>query len=345
MKILLVSVRSQKSKGGIAVWTEHFIKKCEKSNIDYFLVNTEIVGKRQTDDAAKRNLFDEFIRTKRIFNDLKKFFNETFDIAHVNTSCGTFGLIRDYLIVKKIKKQGIKTVVHYHCDIPYWVKNKISKYFLFKLASLSDVNMVLCDNSVKFLKDNYNLKSVKVPNFVDDTIIIEKKETNKNIDNICFVGSIVKSKGILEIFQLAQRFPKYTFNLIGVVSEEIQAVKKPDNVYLRGAFDNKKIINCLDDADIFLFPSYSEGFSMALAESMARGVPVIATDVGANKDMIEDKGGCIVKVGDVDEMQKALEKLSDKKIRQEMSEWLIDKVKNNYTLDSVFKKILDCYQI
>ncbi|NLT67849.1 MAG: glycosyltransferase family 4 protein, partial [Acidobacteria bacterium] len=39
--------------------------------------------------------------------------------------------------------------------------------------------------------------------------------------------------------------------------------------------------------DVFALPSFSEGMSAALIESMAAGVPIVATDVGGNSEVVE----------------------------------------------------------
>ena len=80
-----------------------------------------------------------------------------------------------------------------------------------------------------------------------------------------------------------------------------------------------------------------------MLEAMACGLPCIATDVGANGDMLEDKGGIIVPVKNVDAIIDAFEKLEDNNIRKDISNWNIEKVKNNYTRTSVLDEIMDIY--
>lgn len=347
MKILLISVKSQISHGGIAVWTEKFLEYCKKKNIDVDVVNTEVVGNRLKNLNADRNLFDEVKRTKRILSDLRKCLKtnrKDYAVAHLNTSCGTFGLLRDCILAMIIKKNGIPLIAHYHCDIPYWVKKEYSKSALRKLASLSDKNVVLCENSKNFLKDNFGIESEKVPNFIEDSLIVSKsKEINDDIKKISFVGRVSRAKGACEIYDVADSFPQITFELIGEVSEEVAHMPKPENVLLTGAMPHDDLIKCIDDADLFIFPSHSEGFSLALTEAMARGLPCIVTDVGANKDMIEDKGGVIVPIKNSAAIVEAIKKLTDKSVRSGMSEWNVSKVKTNYLLDAVMEKLWNVY--
>lgn len=345
MKVLLITPKEEFPTGGIATWTNNYLSYAINNGLDCDIVNTVLVGDRAKNSSAKRNVLDEYKRTKNIFKQLNGFLkNNNYNVAHLNTSCGLFGIIRDYFIAKKIKKRNIKVVTQYHCDIPNFITNKISKWFLKKLAKLSDVNFVLCQNSANFLLNQCQAQSVIIPNFInDDYIINEDKPISPSIQNVFFVGRISKAKGMVELYSVANKFPNVNFVLAGVISEEMLNVEKPKNVITLGAVNRELVSKYLDEADVFLFPSYSEGFSMALLEAMARGVPSIATNVGANADMLEDKGGCVVEVKNVELIVSAMETLSSYDKRKEASSWCVSKVKNNYTLTKVMAKICAKY--
>lgn len=346
MNLLLVSVKSKISVGGIATWTEQFMERCNAHGIKCHLVNTEVVGIRATQGTARRRFLDEFIRTRRIFKDLNCCLRTVkMDAAHLNTSCGNFGLFRDYLIALQITKKNIPLTTHYHCDIPYWVSNPISRKCLGALARLSSNNLVLCESSREFLEKNYDVHAEKIPNFIEEELILGvQKDIHDKIEHIFYAGRITTEKGAAELFELAKRFPKVQFELAGEVAREVHNWEKPMNVSLLGVIPRQEIIEHLDRADLFVFPSYSEGFSQSLMESMARGVPAIATDVGANADMLNEGRGIIVPQGDIAGMESAVYLLQDITERQKMSEKMVKKVRSDYGMDIVMAKLKAMYE-
>ena len=63
--------------------------------------------------------------------------------------------------------------------------------------------------------------------------------------------------------------------------------------------------------DVFVLPSYREGFGMVVVEAEAMGVPVIVTDIpGPTDAMIPDETGLVVKKADVDSLVSAMEALA-----------------------------------
>ena len=347
-KILMLSVRSRKTHGGIATWTENFLEGCRGFENRIDIVNMELVGKRRENTAAIRNLFDEYKRTKRVFSELKRR-TETpstrFAAAHLNTSCGTYGLFRDYAAANRIKKKGIRLITHYHCNVPDCINSIFSRFVIKKLCMISDENIVLCESSKEYLEKIGCTACTKIPNFVEEALVIDTdKNINSDIKKVVFVGRISRKKGAVKIYELAKRFPDMTFELIGDMSEEMSKMQKSKNISVLGAMPHEKLIERVDTADLFLFPSYSEGFSLALTEAMARGIPIVATDVGANRDMLSDNCGLIVNVGDVDAMEKAIISLKNVEIRQEMSRNAVCKVRKNYVSSVVVNKILEMYE-
>ena len=74
-------------------------------------------------------------------------------------------------------------------------------------------------------------------------------------------------------------------------------------------------------SDIFCFPSYREGLSVALMEAMAAGLPVICSNIRGNVDLIENvRGGYLSEPNDVVGFSENIKKLiSDKNERIKMS--------------------------
>ena len=78
--------------------------------------------------------------------------------------------------------------------------------------------------------------------------------------------------------------PDYEWRL----NRQIVSVKMADHIELAGRVPPEKVATMLNAADLFLLASRSEGWCNAIAESLACGCPVVATDVGGNREIIND---------------------------------------------------------
>lgn len=344
-RVLLISPLPPPA-GGIATWTKQYVNWAKMNSKSVEIVNTAIIGRRANKNNSKRILMDEFTRTKLIIKNLQRKIKE-FEptIIHLNTPCSTFGIIRDYLCANIVKRCGLPLIVHYRCNIEDQIKfNKVSSIFLNLLAKKANKNIVLNNSSKEYLVRKTKQESVLIANFIESSFIENQtKEINNEIKIISFVGHVQKSKGINELIEVSYSFPNITFKLAGPVANDIDSSNVPSNVVFMGEISKEGVKELLSESDIFLFLSHTEGFANALLEAMAQGLPIIATDVGANRDMIEDMGGVVVNVSNIDDIIDAINYIQEPLVRLGMSKWNKDKVKREYTTEKVMKELESIY--
>lgn len=101
-------------------------------------------------------------------------------------------------------------------------------------------------------------------------------------------------------------------------------------------------------SDVFLFPSLHENLSNALLEAMSMGLPIIASNVGGNAEVLSKGGGLLVPVSDPERLAEAiLEFAADPDLRHELGVQARKVVSENYSqarmteaLDNVYTKML-----
>lgn len=332
MKVLLVSPVPPPS-GGMARWTQLYVAGIENHDISVSVVNTNISKKRSASKNRRFSLFDELFRSCRIITAFKKAIKEFCpDIIHICSSCSNYGMLRDLNCISLSK--NIPVIFHCHCNIADHTTNALGFYLFKKIIKSSKRVFVLNRASLDFVDTIVKDKAILVPNFIEENKISDQHFIRERIENAVFVGHVKKKKGISEIYQAANEMPNIVFNIYGQILE-LPAEPTPANVVLHGEVAHETISDVLKDADVFVFPSHTEGFANVMLEAMAEGLPIIASDVGANLDMIEDKGGIIVEPQNSQQIAEALKKMDNPTERCSMSEWNIEKTKKVYTSSKV----------
>lgn len=93
-----------------------------------------------------------------------------------------------------------------------------------------------------------------------------------------------------------------------------------DRVSLVGEADPAAVAEYYNRADVFVLPTEYEGYGMAVAEALARGLPVISTRTGAIPEIAIDGAGLLVQPGDVDAVTEALSTvLTERAVRDRLS--------------------------
>ena len=82
-------------------------------------------------------------------------------------------------------------------------------------------------------------------------------------------------------------------------------------VVLPGSVDPAHMAEFYDHSDVLVLPTLYEGYGMAVAEALARGLPVISTDTGAIPDLVGEEAGLLVPPGDEAAFAGALQSVLD----------------------------------
>jgi glycosyltransferase involved in cell wall biosynthesis len=137
---------------------------------------------------------------------------------------------------------------------------------------------------------------------------------------VIYTGRLHEAKGLNDLLaawgMVAPSHPTARLWLVGEgpqreeLQETVQARGLSHSVRLPGAFDS--VEEMLDAADAFVLPSYVEGMSLSLLEAMAAGLPVVASDIPANRALVEDKvSGLLVPARDPPALATALCRILD----------------------------------
>lgn len=161
--------------------------------------------------------------------------------------------------------------------------------------------------------------NVKDFNVTNNKIDINIKEQLVNSFVVGYVGRIVKDKGISELIKSFQKLQELKYNIklliVGdfeksdsISDEEIKILKNDSNIVWVNRVDNP--VAYFNNMDVFVFPTYREGFGNVSIEAQLLKVPVITTNVtGAKDTVINGETGFIVEKNEVDAIVEKIELL------------------------------------
>lgn len=133
-----------------------------------------------------------------------------------------------------------------------------------------------------------------------------------------FIGRLVRDKGINELVdafvRLNSQWPKTRLLLVGPYEENLDPLS-PETL---SAININEAIQCVGSqndvrpwlaaSDVFVFPSYREGFPNVVIEAGAMGLPSIVTDINGSREIIEDgKNGVIIPSHDENALYMAMD--------------------------------------
>ena len=209
-------------------------------------------------------------------------------------------------------------VIH-NLNTEYSIKDKflnfLIKIFSYRIICVSNAVKTFEDiNQPAFVKSKTRVlyNAIDISFFEKNTCVREhiKKETDFNLLCSCRIVSQKRHKDLLYAFSESKYLQKAKLTILGdgPLLDEIKELSKSLNVYDRCIFTGHvdDVAIYLDKADIFVYPSEREGNPLALIEALARGLPVILSDIDCHKELFPEKD-IFFKTKDVSSLTKKID--------------------------------------
>lgn len=260
---------------------------------------------------------------------------------------------------------GVKVVVHTEHSNLFSNQKRLMLAEKF-LSKITDIIISDSEKVTQHLIDKQRISPQKIRTILNG-IDIEKFQKEINIKNKkrelgikeggLVIGIVARLEPIkdhltlLDAFnRISKKIPEVVLVVVGdgslreSLKNRIEKLKIGDKVYFLGVRnDISEIIRIFD---IFVLSSLSEGLSLSLLEAMAVGLPVVATDVGGNPEVIVDGiTGLLVPPNDPESMAKAIiEILSNEKLSREMGLAGRKKIEEKFSLERMTLEYIDIYK-
>ena len=247
------------------------------------------------------------------------------DAVHVSTS-GHLAFVRDAVIIRAAGLLHVPVVYNLHFGrLPDVAKaNSWEWKWARRALNRADIVLALDERTASVLRVHREAAQVVVlPNPIADTRSLHEPEDALRRNVALFVGWVIPSKGIDELVSAWSIVapPGWTLEIVG--PGDPQYIKSllsralPDSITLIGPLENSEVLERMSLSRIFLFPSHTEGFPNAVAEAMASGLAVVATDVGAIRSMLRDGAGMVIPPKDTESLAAAVQSVVESPARRE----------------------------
>ena len=291
-----------------------------KNGVRYFLMNRTI-GKHLLNDFpnpmppmcawVSNNLF--VATCVRELNDLLR--DSNFDLIHVH----------DYFLLNALEIKNKKSKATNVIVVSEWLRDVVLERFQFMHPEVIQViaNGVSMPDEMQNISGNHN-------NYITFSGRLEYK---KGVDILinAYATALEKDETLPDLVIVGDGTGRRNFVKIA------QELGISHRVHFTGMISNLDVHQNLINSAMHVVPSLAEPFGITAIESMLDGTPVIASNSGGLKEIVEDeKTGLLVSPGDVDMLASAILRLwQHPELRKKLAGASIEKARNVYTWENV----------
>lgn len=215
------------------------------------------------------------------------------------------------------------------------------------------------ESSKKEIVENYGIPEEKIAVVHNgiDVSTVRRVKTNLKDELGCehlllFMGRLAKEKGIGVLINAMPMLEDYDVKVViaGEGPEEkdarrlVSELNLNERVIFTGTLDEKRKLEYLSASDVFVFPSFSESFGMALLDAMACKTPIVASNVASIPEVV-GKCGILVEPRDPVELSKGIKKLlDDKKAAKRLANRAYERLVSNFTSGMMAEGYIRLYE-
>ena len=199
-----------------------------------------------------------------------------------------------------------------------------------------------------------------VPNGVDLSLVPDK--TDNRPRSVLSVGTLKARKCMdrtLEAFaRLAGDYPDAALTIVGIGEMEAQLKARiaelnlESRVTLTGGLPHEEVMRLMAQSDLFVLPSWGEGYGIVYIEAMAAGcIAVGAKDEGIEDTITDGENGFLVPAGDIDAVERVMRRVvecretyDELRRRGRKDARALTWARNAQTVESIYLKVLQSWR-
>ncbi len=334
LKVLILNYEYPPLGGGAATATKNLLKQYSKrDDIEVDLI-TSSVGEERVEQFSK-NINIYFLDIKKrgelhnqsnisllrysvqAFLKAKKLDKEKdYDVIHAffGIPCGFLAMLIDDDYIVSLRGS----------DVPFFSK----KYYLLDKLIFKHLSRLIWRKAKFVIANSQGLKDLAHKSIPDQEIgliyngidwVNELPERMKDKFIVVSTSRLIKRKGLDSLIRAFAEFSKGKKDVRlklyggGDQKETLESLANElgvgEKVTFLGEQPREVVYEDIGEYSVFVIPSKNEGMSNSLLEAMARGLPVIATDVGGTRELVNERNGFIVEKENIEQISEALEEL------------------------------------
>lgn len=283
-----------------------------------------------------------------------------FDLVHAQYGypCGLAAL-------EVSRRLGIPNVVSIQGGDGHWVGTCCKTHKQAMLAVLGHAGALIIGSRsfAEEVRDNHGTpldRFVIVPGATDTERFHPRPDRDiaalEDVPVLLYHGRVDRRKGVMELIdafdQLRAQGRKLRLIVSGIgpdveaVQSRVAELNLGDDVEMTGHADYFAAADVYRRGDIFVSPTYSEGFSNTILEAMASGLPIVSTNaVGVVDCLTDGSNALLVEPREVDGLAQAIARIiDDAPLRRRLAHQSLEEVRSLYSWHAIGRRIQEIYR-